>query len=150
MNRPGVWNCRSCQYLNKERKETCRRCGDSRSGAGLCYGSLGRKGNGSSFGFPDVCPGDWYCTAGKCGAHNFAGRSSCIKCGTVNKLQPDSNHTSSSSEDGGNQTNMDTRSCALSHFGLGWVSFQTIVNMHSCSVSPDQTAGYYIKHDLGA
>ncbi|KAF2323257.1 hypothetical protein GH714_034357 [Hevea brasiliensis] len=29
----------------------------------------------------DVRPGDWYCTAGNCGAHNFASRSSCFKCG---------------------------------------------------------------------
>ncbi|XP_031386837.1 uncharacterized protein LOC116200201 isoform X2 [Punica granatum] len=82
MNRRGVWSCRSCHHLNLERSEMCR-CGDSRSGAGLCYGSLGRRGNGSSFGFPDVRPGDWYCIAGKCGAHNFASRSSCFKCGAV-------------------------------------------------------------------
>lgn len=30
------------------------------------------------FGGSDVRPGDWYCN---CGAHNFASRSSCFKCG---------------------------------------------------------------------
>ncbi|KAE8721144.1 hypothetical protein F3Y22_tig00016683pilonHSYRG00003 [Hibiscus syriacus] len=40
----------------------------------------------SSFGFTtgsDVRPGDWYCTAGNCGTHNFASRSSCFKCGAL-------------------------------------------------------------------
>ena len=39
--------------------------------------------NPSVFGFtgPDVRPGDWYCSVGNCGAHNFASRSSCFKCG---------------------------------------------------------------------
>ncbi|KAK4388949.1 hypothetical protein Sango_2231900 [Sesamum angolense] len=48
------------------------------------YGSFGGRG-GSSFGFtgPDVRPGDWYCSVGNCGAHNFASRSSCFKCGAL-------------------------------------------------------------------
>ncbi|XP_031385247.1 uncharacterized protein LOC116199089 isoform X2 [Punica granatum] len=87
MNQRGVSSCRSCHHLNLQRSEMCR-CGDSSSGAGLCYGSLGRRGNGSSFGFPDVRPGDWYCNAGKCGAHNFASRSSCFKCGVVKDDSP--------------------------------------------------------------
>ncbi|PKI41591.1 hypothetical protein CRG98_037991 [Punica granatum] len=49
MNQRGVSSCRSCHHLNLQRSEMCR-CGDSSSGAGLCYGSLGRRGNGSSFG----------------------------------------------------------------------------------------------------
>lgn len=48
---------------------------------------MGRGGSSSSpFGFssgPDVRPGDWYCTFGGCGAHNFASRSSCFKCGAL-------------------------------------------------------------------
>jgi len=39
----------------------------------------------SAFGFTtgsDVRPGDWYCTVGNCGTHNFASRSTCFKCGT--------------------------------------------------------------------
>ncbi|PKI48514.1 hypothetical protein CRG98_031136 [Punica granatum] len=86
MNRPGDWNCRSCHHLNFQRRETCQRCGDSRSSAGDCYGSIGGRGNGSSFSFStgsDVRPGDWYCNAGNCGTHNFASRSSCFKCGAL-------------------------------------------------------------------
>ncbi|XVE89131.1 hypothetical protein DITRI_Ditri19aG0126000 [Diplodiscus trichospermus] len=81
MSRPGDWNCRSCQHLNFQRRESCQRCGELRSGDQ--FGGYGGRG-GSSFGFAtgsDVRPGDWYCTAGNCGTHNFASRSSCFKCG---------------------------------------------------------------------
>ncbi|KAK8550144.1 hypothetical protein V6N12_038874 [Hibiscus sabdariffa] len=85
MNRPGDWNCRSCQHLNFQRRDSCQRCGEPRPGGERGdYGSFGGRG-GSSFGFtgPDVRPGDWYCTLGNCGAHNFASRSSCFKCGAA-------------------------------------------------------------------
>ncbi|KAJ4959418.1 hypothetical protein NE237_026529 [Protea cynaroides] len=81
MSRPGDWNCRSCQHLNFSRRDSCQRCGEPRSGD---YGGFGgRPSVGSSFGFSgsDVRPGDWYCSAVNCGAHNFASRSSCFKCG---------------------------------------------------------------------
>ncbi|KAH0982716.1 hypothetical protein GBA52_009893 [Prunus armeniaca] len=84
MSRPGDWNCRSCQHLNFQRRDSCQRCGDSKSGVDF-GGFGGRGGGGSSFGFmstgSDVRPGDWYCAAANCGAHNFASRSSCFKCG---------------------------------------------------------------------
>ncbi|CAI9094526.1 OLC1v1030284C6 [Oldenlandia corymbosa var. corymbosa] len=88
MNRPGDWNCRSCQHLNFQRRDSCQRCGDPRPGGD--FGSFlggGGRGNSSSFGGfssgPDVRPGDWYCSFGSCGAHNFASRSSCFKCGAL-------------------------------------------------------------------
>ncbi|KAJ4808753.1 Ran BP2/NZF zinc finger-like superfamily protein [Rhynchospora pubera] len=82
MNRkPGDWNCRSCQHLNFSRRDMCQRCGDPRSGGdfGANFGG-GRSMSsfGGGFGGSDVRPGDWYCN---CGAHNFASRSSCFKCG---------------------------------------------------------------------
>ncbi|XP_052207398.1 putative RNA-binding protein involved in heterochromatin assembly [Diospyros lotus] len=73
MSRPGDWNCRSCQHLNFQRRDSCHRCDEPRIGGGS-----------SSFGFttgPDVRPGDWYCAVGNCGTHNFASRSTCFKCG---------------------------------------------------------------------
>lgn len=79
MSRPGDWNCRTCQHLNFQRRESCHRCGEPR-GSDHFGGFGGRVGN-SSYGFStgsDVRPGDWYCN---CGAHNFASRSSCFKCG---------------------------------------------------------------------
>ncbi|GER26351.1 Ran-binding zinc finger protein [Striga asiatica] len=33
MNRPGDWNCRSCQHLNFQRRDSCQRCGDPRPAA---------------------------------------------------------------------------------------------------------------------
>ncbi|KAK2998170.1 hypothetical protein RJ639_023509 [Escallonia herrerae] len=84
MSRPGDWNCRSCQHLNFQRRDSCQRCGDPRSGDRGDFGGFGGgRGNNTTFGFtgPDVRPGDWYCNIGNCGAHNFASRSSCFKCG---------------------------------------------------------------------
>ncbi|KAK6912633.1 Zinc finger, RanBP2-type [Dillenia turbinata] len=86
MSRPGDWNCRSCHHLNFQRRDSCQRCGNPRPGerGGDPYGSFGSRGGSSaSFGFTgaDVRPGDWYCTIAHCGAHNFASRSSCFKCG---------------------------------------------------------------------
>lgn len=87
MNRPGDWNCRSCQHLNFQRREWCQRCGEFKLGAELgVFGGRGRA-NSSSYGGvanspgSDVRPGDWYCGVGNCGTHNFANRSSCFKCG---------------------------------------------------------------------
>ncbi|XP_008378314.3 transcription initiation factor TFIID subunit 15-like isoform X1 [Malus sylvestris] len=89
MSRPGDWNCRSCNHLNFQRRDSCQRCGDPKSGERVEYGSFGTGrggGGGGSYGFttgPDVRPGDWYCTVGNCAAHNFASRSSCFKCGAA-------------------------------------------------------------------
>uniref|UniRef100_A0A1J3GKJ2 Putative RNA-binding protein C17H9.04c n=1 Tax=Noccaea caerulescens TaxID=107243 RepID=A0A1J3GKJ2_NOCCA len=87
MNRPGDWNCRSCSHLNFQRRDSCQRCGEPRLGiiTDLVSGFAGRP-HSSSFGFntgPDVRPGDWYCSLGNCGTHNFASRSSCFKCGAA-------------------------------------------------------------------
>ncbi|KAK2392168.1 zinc finger Ran-binding domain-containing protein [Trifolium repens] len=82
MSRPGDWNCRTCNHLNFQRRESCQRCGESRlisSGADFGAAFVGGRGSTSPFPFttgPDVRPGDWYCTVGNCGAHNFASRSS--------------------------------------------------------------------------
>lgn len=85
MNRPGDWNCRSCNHLNFQRRESCQRCTEPRASSGGEYGisSFGGRSGGGSYGFitgPDVRPGDWYCSVANCGAHNFASRSSCFKC----------------------------------------------------------------------
>ncbi|PSS01138.1 Zinc finger, RanBP2-type protein [Actinidia chinensis var. chinensis] len=91
MSRPGDWNCRSCQYLNFQRRDSCQRCGEPKPGERGDYGSFGGRGGSSSFGFstgPDVRPGDWYCNIGNCGTHNFASRSSCFKCGAFKDDSP--------------------------------------------------------------
>ncbi|KAE9609228.1 hypothetical protein Lal_00020409 [Lupinus albus] len=89
MSRPGDWNCRTCNHLNFQRRESCQRCREPRGAADLYGGGGGSFGGRSSSSFggfsfttgPDVRPGDWYCSLGNCGAHNFASRSSCFKCG---------------------------------------------------------------------
>ncbi|KVH88423.1 Zinc finger, RanBP2-type [Cynara cardunculus var. scolymus] len=58
MSRPGDWNCRSCQHLNFQRRDSCQRCGEPK------HGGFGGRGGitPSAFGFtagPDVRPGDW-------------------------------------------------------------------------------------------
>ncbi|KAH7524696.1 hypothetical protein FEM48_Zijuj06G0147000 [Ziziphus jujuba var. spinosa] len=93
MSRPGDWNCRACNHLNFQRRDSCQRCGEPRPGErGEYGGGYGGRSSGS-FGFttgPDVRPGDWYCTVGNCGAHNFASRSSCFKCGASKDESPSS------------------------------------------------------------
>jgi hypothetical protein len=84
MSRPGDWSCRSCQHLNFQRRDSCQRCGDPKSGDRGDFGGFGGRGGSSTYGSftgSDVRPGDWYCATGNCGAHNFANRSSCFKCG---------------------------------------------------------------------
>ncbi|XP_072959427.1 RNA-binding protein involved in heterochromatin assembly dri1-like [Typha angustifolia] len=70
--KPGDWNCRSCEYLNFCKRESCQRCGEAKLGVERRseYGSI-------SGGGWDVKPGDWYCS---CGVHNYASRPNCFKC----------------------------------------------------------------------
>ncbi|KAJ7558804.1 hypothetical protein O6H91_04G056500 [Diphasiastrum complanatum] len=67
-----------------------RRGSGSSQGFGPRYNGGGGGGSaksyGGSFGFSGgsdagLRPGDWYCSANNCNAHNFASRSSCFKCG---------------------------------------------------------------------
>ncbi|CAM8980350.1 unnamed protein product [Rhodiola kirilowii] len=90
MSRPGDWSCRSCNHLNFQRRDSCQKCGDPRQSGGIVdYSTIfggGRLTGGSAFVFatgPDVRPGDWYCSVRNCGAHNFANRSNCFKCGAL-------------------------------------------------------------------
>ncbi|XP_059461182.1 uncharacterized protein LOC132190263 [Corylus avellana] len=93
MSRPGDWNCRSCNHLNFQRRDSCQRCGEPRPSERSDYGSFGGgRGSSPSFGSfstgPDVRPGDWYCNINNCGAHNFASRSNCFKCGASKDDSP--------------------------------------------------------------
>ncbi|KAL5789392.1 hypothetical protein ACOSQ2_004280 [Xanthoceras sorbifolium] len=80
---PGDWNCVLCHQLNFQRRVSCQRCGEPRTG--YHKGSFG--GRISGIAGPDVRPGDWYCL--NCTDHNFASRSSCFKCG-ASKDEPGS------------------------------------------------------------
>ncbi|KAK4745972.1 hypothetical protein SAY87_012284 [Trapa incisa] len=156
MNRPGDWNCRSCHYLNFQRRDSCQRCGDSRAGAGD-YGSTfgGSRGNGSSFGFTtgsDVRPGDWYCTAGNCGTHNFASRSSCFKCGALKDdhasggfdcdLQPRSRGFGFGGG-GGGRSGWKSGDWICSRLGCNEHNFASRTECFRCSAPKDSTSGPY-------
>ncbi|KAF5784530.1 putative Zinc finger, RanBP2-type [Helianthus annuus] len=76
----GDWNCATCQRLNFRRRTKCYRCGESHAG-------LSRVRNNAPT--PRVCefrPGDWFCAAVGCQAHNFADRCVCIKCGALKSI----------------------------------------------------------------
>ncbi|XP_057959812.1 RNA-binding protein involved in heterochromatin assembly dri1-like [Malania oleifera] len=130
MSRPGDWNCRSCQHLNFQRRESCQRCGEPRSGGGSDYGGFtGGRGGSSSFGFagPDVRPGDWYCAVANCGAHNFASRSTCFKCNAFKDVDSSSSYDAEGSR---------TRGFGFGGFGGGrssWKSGDWICSRPGCN-----------------
>lgn len=91
--KPGDWNCPSCGHLNFARRNNCQRCGGFRPGGGFPgapgggFGAGGFGGDqwggrgGGGYGAPSVRPGDWSCHS--CGAHNFASRGQCFRCGMI-------------------------------------------------------------------
>ncbi|KAH8514287.1 hypothetical protein Peur_057890 [Populus x canadensis] len=144
MSRPGDWNCRSCQHLNFQRRDSCQRCGDPRTGGDL--GGFGGRG-GSAFGFTgsDVRPGDWYCTAGNCGAHNFASRSSCFKCGVYKEIDSsggfDSDFSRSrgfgGSTGGGNRSGWKSGDWICTRWGCNEHNFASRMECFKCNAPRD-------------
>ncbi|KAA8523035.1 hypothetical protein F0562_009458 [Nyssa sinensis] len=76
MSREGDWMCSSCQHLNFKKRDSCQRCQCPKFGSGTDMSSYGINRT-------EVLAGDWYCTAMNCGAHNYASRSSCYRCGAA-------------------------------------------------------------------
>ncbi|GLT97637.1 hypothetical protein SLE2022_151920 [Rubroshorea leprosula] len=132
MSRPGDWYCGSCQHLNFQWRDSCQRCGEPRPSWERSDGGISGGGRGSS-GFipgPDVRPGDWYCTMPNCGAHNFASRSSCFKCGATN----DESSTSARVHEGSDMSRM--RGFGLSSGSTsrtGWKSGDWICTRSGCN-----------------
>ncbi|KAA3489328.1 zinc finger Ran-binding domain-containing protein 2-like [Gossypium australe] len=141
MSRPGDWNCRSCQHLNFQRRDSCQRCGEFRSGDH--FGSYGGGRGGSSFGFTtgsDVRPGDWYCTAGNCGTHNFASRSSCFKCGAFKDDSAggfDSDVPRSRGFGGGNRSGWKSGDWICTRSGCNEHNFASRMECFRCSAPRD-------------
>lgn len=73
----GDWMCSACQHVNFKRRDACQRCGYPKFGGPdtSTYGSINRN--------TEALAGDWFCTAMSCGAHNYASRSTCYKCGAL-------------------------------------------------------------------
>ncbi|KAI4344099.1 hypothetical protein L6164_011369 [Bauhinia variegata] len=69
----GDWMCGACQHINFKKRDACQRCG---------YPKFGGP-DPSAYGCnrTEALAGDWFCTALSCGAHNYASRSSCYRCG---------------------------------------------------------------------
>lgn len=71
----GDWMCAACQHQNFKKRDTCQRCGYPKFG--------GPDASTYLYNRTEVLAGDWYCTAINCGAHNYASRSNCYRCGAL-------------------------------------------------------------------
>ncbi|KAL6958017.1 hypothetical protein U1Q18_041177, partial [Sarracenia purpurea var. burkii] len=75
--RNGDWICDSCQHVNFKKRDSCQKCAFPR------FGGEGAT-DISSYGIKradEILPGDWYCNVITCGAHNYASRPNCFRCG---------------------------------------------------------------------
>lgn len=78
MSWAGDWMCGACQHINFKKREACQRCGFSKYGGQVEASAYGYNSNTNR---TEVLAGDWYCQAMNCGAHNYASRTSCFRCG---------------------------------------------------------------------
>ncbi|KAL9224004.1 hypothetical protein vseg_000080 [Gypsophila vaccaria] len=77
MSSPGDWLCGACQHVNFKKRESCQKCSFPKYGTEAempyyAYTNANRT---------EVLAGDWYCQSINCGAHNFASRTNCFRCG---------------------------------------------------------------------
>ncbi|KAL1554880.1 zinc finger Ran-binding domain-containing protein 2-like [Salvia divinorum] len=73
----GDWMCQACQHINFKKREACQRCSCPKYSTAAeveAYAAAQRT---------EVMAGDWYCGGMNCGAHNYASRSTCYRCGAV-------------------------------------------------------------------
>ncbi|XP_021741359.1 zinc finger Ran-binding domain-containing protein 2-like [Chenopodium quinoa] len=80
MSSPGDWLCGACQHVNFKKRESCQKCSFSKYGsqADIPYYIANTKSSRT-----EVLAGDWYCQTMNCGAHNYASRTSCFRCGNL-------------------------------------------------------------------
>ncbi|CAI0629150.1 unnamed protein product [Linum tenue] len=71
----GDWMCAACQHQNFKKREGCQRCGYPKYGGPDVATYLYNR--------TEVLAGDWYCIGMNCGAHNYASRTSCFRCGSI-------------------------------------------------------------------
>ncbi|GAB4828310.1 hypothetical protein Ancab_035306 [Ancistrocladus abbreviatus] len=76
MSWAGDWMCGACQHMNFKKRDSCQKCG---------FSKFGTQGDVSAYTYnrTEVLAGDWYCQGMSCGAHNYASRTSCFKCGAL-------------------------------------------------------------------
>ncbi|KAG8372716.1 hypothetical protein BUALT_Bualt12G0095600 [Buddleja alternifolia] len=75
--RQGDWMCGACQHVNFQKRDSCQRCSCPRYAT---PGDVSAYAN-ALMQKTQVLAGDWYCVALNCGAHNYASRNSCYRCG---------------------------------------------------------------------
>lgn len=111
----GDWMCSSCQHLNFKKRETCQRCRYPKFGGGSDMSPYTIAKN-------EILAGDWYCNAINCGAHNYASRPSCYRCGNVKNEY--CNYIGSM---------MDATACMYDNSALpGWKSGDWVCNRLGC------------------
>ncbi|KAG2398953.1 Nuclear pore complex protein [Vigna angularis] len=71
----GDWMCGACQHINFKKRDSCQTCGYPKFG--------GPDPTTYRYNWTETLAGDWYCTSMNCGAHNYASRSSCYRCGAL-------------------------------------------------------------------
>ncbi|GMI81219.1 hypothetical protein HRI_001791200 [Hibiscus trionum] len=71
----GDWMCAACQHQNFKKREACQRCAYPKYGGPDVSTYL--------FNRSEALAGDWYCAAMNCGAHNYASRINCYRCGAM-------------------------------------------------------------------
>ncbi|KAI6681712.1 hypothetical protein NL676_035593 [Syzygium grande] len=72
----GDWLCGACQHQNFKKREACQRCSYPKFGGPDVSTYL-------MYNRTEVLAGDWHCNAMSCGAHNYASRSNCYRCGAL-------------------------------------------------------------------
>jgi hypothetical protein len=65
--------CGACEHINFKKREACQNCGYPKYG--------GPDPSTYRYNRTETLAGDWFCTSMNCGAHNYASRSNCYRCG---------------------------------------------------------------------
>ncbi|KAL2338343.1 hypothetical protein Fmac_012789 [Flemingia macrophylla] len=68
----GDWVCGVCQHINFKKRDACQSCGYPKHG--------GPDPSTYRYNRTEALAGDWFCN---CGAHNYASRPSCYRCGAM-------------------------------------------------------------------
>ncbi|KAD3067883.1 hypothetical protein E3N88_35763 [Mikania micrantha] len=72
----GDWMCGACQHLNFKKRDACQRCQCPKF-------ATPAEMSGYGVNRTEVLAGDWYCSTFNCGAHNYASRTVCYRCGAL-------------------------------------------------------------------
>lgn len=73
----GDWMCGACQHINFKKREACQRCGCPK------YATEAEVSAYAAHKTEVMQAGDWYCGGMNCGAHNYASRTTCYRCGAA-------------------------------------------------------------------